>query len=177
MIGYLVKGPVGINPYRLSVDFLMAIYFIEKIDKVFKKIMVEKIQFKDLSEEDRDTIKHVDILSYADHDGAINCEHLIIGRDSGDGTMFALAMLLSDGFRDKTDDPMIGSWAGDQIVIAGDYAKNGRFTNSSDKNLYEKVRETLNNAAVKHNEPGLYKDISNEVRRAIEMVEPGVFSK
>ena len=51
---------------------------------------------------------------------------------SGGGTMTALAILLSDGngrgggdFRGES--PRIGSWAGDRIVIAGDYADPGKW--------------------------------------------------
>lgn len=61
---------------------------------------------------------------------------------SGDGTMAGLAILLADGngrgggdlHSDKT---VIGSWAGDQIVIAGDYADAGRFVDDPTLNLHE----------------------------------------
>jgi hypothetical protein len=51
---------------------------------------------------------------------------------SGEGTMTALAVLLSDGNGRgggdlHSDDPIIGSWAGDRIVIAGDYADEEKF--------------------------------------------------
>lgn len=49
---------------------------------------------------------------------------------SGCGTMHGLALLLSDGDEDgghRKPTPIIGSWAGDRIVIAGDYAEAGRF--------------------------------------------------
>ena len=51
---------------------------------------------------------------------------------SGEGTMTALAVLLSDGNGRgggdlHSDDSIIGSWAGDRIVIAGDYADEVKF--------------------------------------------------
>jgi hypothetical protein len=55
------------------------------------------------------------------------------------GTMSALAILLADGNGrgggDLQDEPItgiIGRWAGDKIVIAGDYADNGRFISQKD---------------------------------------------
>jgi len=49
---------------------------------------------------------------------------------SADGTMMGLAVLLADGNGRgggdlRSDHPIIGSWAGDRIVIAGDYADDG----------------------------------------------------
>jgi hypothetical protein len=49
---------------------------------------------------------------------------------SGCGTMTALAVLLSNsngrgGGDLRSDDPLIGSWAGDRIVVCGDYAESG----------------------------------------------------
>lgn len=62
---------------------------------------------------------------------------------SASGTLTALAVLLADGNGKgggdlSSDNPIIGSWAGDQIVIAGDYADNGRFlpSDKQDINLY-----------------------------------------
>lgn len=51
---------------------------------------------------------------------------------SGCGTMTALAVLLADGNGRgggdlHSDNPIVGSWAGDRIVIAGDYADPGNF--------------------------------------------------
>ena len=51
---------------------------------------------------------------------------------SGGGAMAGLAALLADGNGEgagdiKSDSPLIGSWAGDRIVIAGDYAELGKF--------------------------------------------------
>jgi hypothetical protein len=51
---------------------------------------------------------------------------------SGSGTMLGLAILLADGngrgggdLNTKSD--VVGSWAGDRIVISGDYADPGKF--------------------------------------------------
>lgn len=51
---------------------------------------------------------------------------------SGDGTMAAVAVLLADGNGRgggdiRSSDPLVGSWAGDRIVITGDYADGGKF--------------------------------------------------
>ena len=51
---------------------------------------------------------------------------------SGEGVMAALAVLLADGNGRgggdiRSDSPLVGSWAGDRIVITGDYADAGRF--------------------------------------------------
>ena len=53
------------------------------------------------------------------------------GQSSG-GTMLALAVLLADGNGREggditSDEPLVGSWAGDRIVIAGDYADADKF--------------------------------------------------
>lgn len=63
---------------------------------------------------------------------------------SGGGTMTALAVLLADGNGRgggdlNSENPIVGSWAGDQIVIAGDYADHGKFLpeDKSEQNLYE----------------------------------------
>lgn len=53
------------------------------------------------------------------------------------GTMTALACLLADGNGRGggdlySDNSIIGSWAGDKIVIAGDYADKGRFIQTKD---------------------------------------------
>lgn len=51
---------------------------------------------------------------------------------SGYGTMAGLAILLADGNNRgggdiHSDNPIIGSWSGDRIVVAGDYADPGKF--------------------------------------------------
>jgi hypothetical protein len=94
---------------------------------------------------------------------------------SGSGTMCGLAILLADGNGRGggdliSEDPIIGSWAGDRIVIAGDYADEGKFlspaptyldipgnpaTGDNDsKTLYSVAHET-------------YTDISERVVRAM----------
>ena len=79
---------------------------------------------------------------------------------SSDGMsiMQGLAILLADGNGRgggdlRSENPIIGSWAGDQIVITGDYADEGNFTDDPQKNLYEVSTE--------------YKDVSFEVQRAL----------
>lgn len=55
---------------------------------------------------------------------------------SADGTMMGLAVLLADGNGRgggdlRSDHPIIGTWAGDRIVIAGDYADDGNHVDPS----------------------------------------------
>jgi len=72
---------------------------------------------------------------------------LIEFADSTPGTMTALAVLLANGNGRgggdlDSNDPIIGSWAGDRIVIAGDYADPGRFVpKSMKKKLFERNLE------------------------------------
>jgi len=61
---------------------------------------------------------------------------------SANGVLAGLAILLADGNGRgggdlHSENPIIGSWAGDNIVIAGDYADKGRFVKTTDQNLYE----------------------------------------
>jgi hypothetical protein len=77
----------------------------------------------------------------------------------GIGTLTALAILLADGNGRGGGDlhsqhPVIGSWAGDRIIITGDYADDGKFTNDPTLNLY----------VLAGNE---YRDISREALRAM----------
>jgi len=60
----------------------------------------------------------------------------------GMGTMQGLAILLADGNNRgggdlRSDNPIIGSWAGDNIVVTGDYADEGKFCDNPTINLYE----------------------------------------
>lgn len=62
---------------------------------------------------------------------------------SGYGTMAALGVLLADGNGRgggdlHSENPIVGSWAGDPIVIAGDYADGGKFLPDTmkDRTLY-----------------------------------------
>ena len=60
---------------------------------------------------------------------------------SASGVLAGLAILLADGNGrgggdlHSTND-IVGSWAGDNIVITGDYADEGKFVKEVDKNLY-----------------------------------------
>ena len=100
--------------------------------------------------------------------------------DSSSGTMCGLAVLLSNGNGQgggdlDAEDPIIGSWAGDRIVVAGDYGDPGRwiadvpeeekariarkvftegYQEASRVNLYFVARET-------------YEDVSDQVIRAM----------
>jgi hypothetical protein len=62
---------------------------------------------------------------------------------SGSGTMLALTVLLSSGNGRgggdiDSNDPLVGFWAGDRIVIAGDYDDGGKFDAEAEgKNLYQ----------------------------------------
>lgn len=66
---------------------------------------------------------------------------------SGQGTMTGLAILLASGNGRgggdlHSEDPIIGSWAGDRIVVTGDYADPGLFTSPeySAGTLYEEAQ-------------------------------------
>lgn len=56
---------------------------------------------------------------------------------SANGILAGLAILLADGNNRgggdlRSTDPIIGSWAGDRIVITGDYADEGKFLEEED---------------------------------------------
>ena len=60
---------------------------------------------------------------------------------SANGVLAGLAILLADGNGRGGGDlhstnQIIGSWAGDNIVVTGDYADDGKFVKDVDKNLY-----------------------------------------
>ena len=60
---------------------------------------------------------------------------------SANGVLAGLSILLADGNGRgggdlNSDNPIVGSWAGDNIVITGDYADEGKFVKDADKNLY-----------------------------------------
>ena len=76
----------------------------------------------------------------------------------GQSIMQGLAILLADGNNRgggdlRSDNPLVGSWAGDNIVITGDYADEGKFVPKKNhkQNLYGYSEEN-------------YKDISFDVR-------------
>jgi len=60
---------------------------------------------------------------------------------SANGVLSGLAILLADGNGRgggdlHSENDIVGSWAGDNIVVAGDYADDGKFVKDVDKNLY-----------------------------------------
>jgi len=60
---------------------------------------------------------------------------------SANGVLAGLAILLADGNGRgggdlHSENDIVGSWSGDNIVIAGDYADDGKFVKDADKNLY-----------------------------------------
>jgi len=62
------------------------------------------------------------------------------------GTMTGLAILLADGNGRgggdlQSDHIIIGSWAGDRIVVSGDYADEGKFTGDPAINLFAFAKE------------------------------------
>ena len=61
---------------------------------------------------------------------------------SANGVLAGLAILLADGNGRgggdlHSENDIVGSWAGDNIVIAGDYADAGKFVKEPDQTLYE----------------------------------------
>lgn len=92
---------------------------------------------------------------------------------SGMGTMAGLALLLADGNGrgggDVNEDPVsgiVGHWAGDKIVVAGDYADNGRFFTANDiKGLVDHDNKPVSMETINlHNVAGeRFKDISYDV--------------
>jgi len=60
---------------------------------------------------------------------------------SANGVLAGLAILLADGNGRgggdlHSENDIVGSWAGDNIVVAGDYADDGKFVKEADRNLY-----------------------------------------
>jgi hypothetical protein len=61
---------------------------------------------------------------------------------SASGVLAGLAILLADGNGRgggdlHSENDIVGSWAGDNIVIAGDYADEGKFVKEPQQNLYQ----------------------------------------
>jgi hypothetical protein len=61
---------------------------------------------------------------------------------SANGVLSGLAILLADGNGRgggdlHSENDIVGSWAGDNIVIAGDYADTGKFVKEPEQTLYE----------------------------------------
>lgn len=74
---------------------------------------------------------------------------LEFSRDS-DGLMTGLALLLSSGNGRGGGDlysesELIGSWAGDKIIIAGDYSDNIDFSLEENKSLYDEFHDQIIN--------------------------------
>jgi len=72
---------------------------------------------------------------------------------SGEGTMCALAILLASGNGRGggdlySENPIVGSWAGDRIVISGDYDDDGKWDAPSDQTLYSYVQECFEDVSV-----------------------------
>jgi len=60
---------------------------------------------------------------------------------SANGILAGLAILLADGNGRgggdlHSENDIVGSWAGDNIVVAGDYADEGKFVKDVNRNLY-----------------------------------------
>ena len=99
---------------------------------------------------------------------------------SGEGTMTALAVLLSDGNGRgggdlHSDDPIIGSWAGDRIVVSGDYADEDKFLQK------DQIMKYLMLSDDNKDKPNLYayacdhfKDISKKVLEVM-LQDPYIF--
>lgn len=87
---------------------------------------------------------------------------------SGQGTMTGLAILLASGNGRgggdlRSEHPIIGSWAGDRIVITGDYADAGLFLTEAEVAAHEKGSNLYNVA----NESREWTDISHQVLEAL----------
>jgi hypothetical protein len=94
---------------------------------------------------------------------------------SGMGLMSCLAILLADGNNRgggdlRSDNPLIGSWAGDRVVITGDYADDGKFvpegTVITDHDGDEHDAEHINLYTLANEEHG-FKNISADAMRAL----------
>jgi hypothetical protein len=90
---------------------------------------------------------------------------------SSDGVLTALAVLLADGNGRGGGDlhsehPIIGSWSGDRIVVAGDYADENKFLQKQQivkyKLLNQGLSPNLYNYAMDH-----FEDISEQALAAI----------
>ena len=73
---------------------------------------------------------------------------------SANGVLAGLAILLADGNGRgggdlNSENTIVGSWAGDNIVIAGDYADDGKWVKEGDKNLYAVADEQGEDISIK----------------------------
>ena len=91
-------------------------------------------------------IVNLDKMQYIDPNDFNEGEKLLEFSCNIRGTLTALSLLLSDGcgrgggdlYTDKT---VVGSWAGDRIVVTGDYADKGKFTSVKDRNVYQLIQK------------------------------------
>jgi hypothetical protein len=98
---------------------------------------------------------------------------------SAQGAMSCLAILLADGNNRgggdlRSDNLIIGSWAGDRIVVTGDYADDGHFvpegatiTRINDEGETEVFRREEFNLYTWADEENGFKNISIEAMRAL----------
>jgi len=73
---------------------------------------------------------------------------------SANGVLAGLAILLADGNGKgggdlNSNNPIVGSWSGDNIVIAGDYADDGKWVKETDTNLYSVASEQGEDISIK----------------------------
>ena len=73
---------------------------------------------------------------------------------SANGVLAGLAILLADGNGRgggdlNSENTIVGSWAGDNIVVAGDYADDGKWVKEGDKNLYAVADEQGEDISIK----------------------------
>jgi len=88
---------------------------------------------------------------------------------SAQGTMLALAVLLADsngrgGGDLRSENPIIGSWAGDRIVIAGDYGDEGKWLEVHQRVACELVQ---NGHTLYRHAKDLFENVSEKVALAI----------
>lgn len=84
------------------------------------------------------------------------------------GTMSALALLLTNGNGQGLGDhpsesPFVGSWAGDKIIVAGDYGEPGRFMTAAQKRAAEKREEHECNRNLYTTAHASFRDISDDI--------------
>lgn len=77
---------------------------------------------------------------------------------SGGGTMFALAALLargngSNGGDLRSSDPLIGSWAGDPIVVLGEYTCQYEDATKTYEDISDRIRGVLVDAGEDVSQP------------------------
>lgn len=91
---------------------------------------------------------------------------------SSNGTMFGLAILLADGNNRgggdlRSENPIIGSWAGDRIVIAGDYADEDKFIPETELKKFLETELKNEKRNLYQWAAAFFKDISEQVKEAM----------